>query len=88
MDSSVRWVDARRLRAGWGLAVNALDGFRCLPDSSPSVPDMRASSVRIIASFGLLLALAASAHWIGGGPDPAATSHQASTAVSTQRAQR
>ena len=36
---------------------------------------MRASSVRIIAVFGLLLTLAVSAHWIGGGPDPAPTSH-------------
>lgn len=49
---------------------------------------MRASSVRIIATFGLLLALAASAHWIGGGPDPAATSHRAPTTVSSQPAQR
>ena len=36
---------------------------------------MRASSVRIIAVFGLLLTLAVSAHWIGGGPDPAPSSH-------------
>ena len=49
---------------------------------------MRASSVRIIATFGLLLALAASAHWIGAGPDPAPTSHHASTAVSTHSVQR
>jgi hypothetical protein len=35
---------------------------------------MRASSVRIIATFGLLLALAGSAHWIGAGPDPSPTS--------------
>ena len=49
---------------------------------------MRASSVRIIATFGLLLVLAASAHWIGGGPDPAPTSNHASTAVSTYPAQR
>jgi hypothetical protein len=49
---------------------------------------MRASSVRIIAGFGLLLALAGSAHWIGAGPDPApvahhATNHVASTVGST-----
>jgi hypothetical protein len=49
---------------------------------------MRASSVRIIATFGLLLALATSAHWIGGGPDPAPMSHHASTTVSTQPAPR
>lgn len=39
---------------------------------------MRASSVRIIAVFGLLLTLAVSAHWVGGGPDPAPSSHHAS----------
>ena len=44
---------------------------------------MRASSVRIIATFGLLLALAASAHWIGGGPDPVPSAHHASPASST-----
>ena len=44
---------------------------------------MRASSVRIIATFALLLALAASAHWIGAGPDPAPTSHHSSTAATT-----
>jgi hypothetical protein len=38
---------------------------------------MRASSVKIIATFGLLLALAASAHWIGAGPDPAPAAHRA-----------
>ncbi|WP_344190621.1 hypothetical protein [Pedococcus aerophilus] len=38
---------------------------------------MRASTVRIIAGFGLLLAVAMSAHWIGPGPDPAPTSHHA-----------
>jgi hypothetical protein len=62
--------------------------LRSYPDSSPSLPVMRASSVRIIATFGLLLVLAASAHWIGGGPDPAPTSHHASTALSTHPAQR
>ncbi|MEO6413837.1 MAG: hypothetical protein ABIO48_14710 [Pedococcus sp.] len=49
---------------------------------------MRASSVRIIATFGLLLALAASAHWIGGGPDPGPLSHHTTTAVSTHSVQR
>jgi hypothetical protein len=49
---------------------------------------MRASSVRIIATFGLLLALAASAHWIGGGPDPTPLSHHATTAVHTNPVQR
>ena len=45
---------------------------------------MRASSVRIVAGFALMLALAASAHLIGGGPDPAPTSHHAATDVSTR----
>ena len=54
--------------------------LRLLPDSLPTVPGMRASSVRIIATFGLLLALAASAHWIGGGPDPAPAAHHSSPA--------
>jgi hypothetical protein len=49
---------------------------------------MRASSVRIIAAFGLLLAMAVSAHWVGGGPDPAPMSHHASTTVRTEPAQR
>jgi hypothetical protein len=44
---------------------------------------MRASSVRIIATFGLMLALAASAHWIGSGPDAAPAAHHASPASST-----
>jgi hypothetical protein len=44
---------------------------------------MRASSVRIIALFGLLLALAVSAHWIGAGPDPAPTAHHATGRVAT-----
>lgn len=43
---------------------------------------MRSSSVRIIATFGLLLALAASAHWIGPGPDPAPSSHHATNHTS------
>lgn len=63
-------------------------GFRWLSVTGPSLSGMRASSVRIIASFGLLLCLAASAHWIGGGPDPAPASHHASTAVSTQPTHR
>ena len=45
---------------------------------------MRSSSVRIIATFGLLLALAASAHWIGAGPDPAPSSHHAASHITTQ----
>ena len=44
---------------------------------------MRSSSVRIIATFGLLLALAASAHWIGAGPDPAPSSHHAANHATT-----
>ena len=56
--------------------------LRVLPDSVPSLPGMRASSVRIIATFGLVLALAASAHWIGSGPDPVPAAHHASPASS------
>lgn len=82
----MRRVDASGLRTGWKFAGNLTSGFRLLPVSGPSLPGMRSSSVRIIATFGLLLALAASAHWIGGGPDPAPTSHRAST-VSTQPSQ-
>lgn len=44
---------------------------------------MRASSVRIIAVFGLLLTLAVSAHWIGAGPDPAPVDHHARAHVAT-----
>jgi hypothetical protein len=46
---------------------------------------MRASSVKIIATFGLLLALAASAHWIGSGPDPAPAAHHTSAVTSTSQ---
>jgi hypothetical protein len=49
---------------------------------------MRASTVRIIATFGLLLTLAVSAHWIGAGPDPAPSSHHAATTVGTSTTPR
>jgi hypothetical protein len=44
---------------------------------------MRSSSVRIIATFGLLLTMAVSAHWIGAGPDPAPSSHPSSNHADT-----
>ena len=71
----MRAADVRCLRLRWGLAGSCPRGLRWLPASRPSLAAMRASSVRIIAVFGLLLTLAVSAHWIGGGPDPAPSSH-------------
>jgi hypothetical protein len=49
---------------------------------------MRASTVRIIVAFGLLLTLAVSAHWIGPGPDPTPSSHPATTTVGTTTSPR
>ena len=55
-----------------------------VPRIGPYRARMRSSSVRIIATFGLLLALAASDHWIGAGPDPAPSSHHAASHTTTQ----
>ncbi len=47
---------------------------------------MRASTIRLIAVFALLLLIAANAHWIGAGPDgsPAVAHHPSSTSGTTR----